>query len=295
MLAAADLLEMLDKVAEAAEYFRIVLADTEAGRAAPDRFSFDPKNKVTVTPGQHGHGSRMISLGGLAMAGEILGDDEWFKVGERFIRYVVDHHINRGQLKGLQLYDFVESIDDAGDPWLEDGRVLSDPGHSLEFIGLAGKFLLVLRDKPSKTASQEQLLQQCAELFPKVLAANFRNGYNPQVGGICKAFDLLSRTPINSDMPWWSIPETMRAAAELLHLCPAADHSETLQVIADCSNGFVRRFVNRKVHLMAYQTVDETGKPIDVIPATPDADPGYHTGLSIIDFLDCIQSIWIDQ
>ena len=37
---------------------------------------------------------------------------------------------------------------------------------------------------------------------------------------------------------------------------------------------------------MAVQTVDEEGRPVDVIPATPDADPGYHTGLSIIDFLE---------
>ena len=42
---------------------------------------------------------------------------------------------------------------------------------------------------------------------------------------------------------------------------------------------------------MAYQTIDRTGKPVDVIPATPDADPGYHTGLSLIDMLDCLRRI----
>ena len=36
---------------------------------------------------------------------------------------------------------------------------------------------------------------------------------------------------------------------------------------------------------MAYQTRNASGEPTDVIPATPDADPGYHTGLAIIDFL----------
>ena len=46
--------------------------------------------------------------------------------------------------------------------------------------------------------------------------------------------------------------------------------------------------MNRKAHLMAYQTVDANGQPADVIPATPDADPGYHTGLSIIDYLACL-------
>jgi hypothetical protein len=37
---------------------------------------------------------------------------------------------------------------------------------------------------------------------------------------------------------------------------------------------------------MAVQTLDKNGQPVDIIPATPDADPGYHTGLSIIDFLN---------
>jgi hypothetical protein len=38
---------------------------------------------------------------------------------------------------------------------------------------------------------------------------------------------------------------------------------------------------------MAYQAIDgETGMPLDVIPATTDADPGYHTGLSMLSVLD---------
>jgi hypothetical protein len=44
-------------------------------------------------------------------------------------------------------------------------------------------------------------------------------------------------------------------------------------------------FINPEVHLMAWQTRNLAGKPIELIPATPDADPGYHTGLSIIDFI----------
>lgn len=93
-------------------------------------------------------------------------------------------------------------------------------------------------------------------------------------------------------MPWWNLPETLRTAAELLLLCPADPaRGEILQVAADCSNALVRNFVNRNCHLMAYQTVDCRGRPVDVIPGTPDADPAYHTGLSIIDFLACFRRI----
>jgi hypothetical protein len=288
MIASAALLGRQDKLAQARDYLRQVVADIEEGRSGVDRFSFDPKNKVQSVPGRFGHGNRMIAIGAIALFAELLNEDEWFEIGERFVRHIVDRYINLGQFSNLQPYDFYETIDAKGNPWVEDGRILSDPGHSLEFIGLAAKFLLLLRDRPEKTPSQRELLERCAEIFPNVLARNFANGFNPKAGGICKAFDLISRKPINSDMPWWSLPETMRAAAELLHLCPDAVKAPLLKVIADCSNGFVRRFVNRRVHLMAYQTIDKAGKPVDVIPATPDADPGYHTGLSIIDFLRCI-------
>jgi len=64
-----------------------------------------------------------------------------------------------------------------------------------------------------------------------------------------------------------------------------ANAVDVRQVLADCSNAFLGRYVNPAVHLMAYQTRNARGEPIDVIPATPDADPGYHTGLAIIDFL----------
>ncbi len=290
MFAAATLLGDNAKIAEAVPYFRTVAEDIEQGRHRGDRVSFDPKNKVAENPGKRGHGTRMIMLGGFALFAEQLGDEEWFTWGEKFIRYIIGRHINIGQFPHLQPYDFVECIDTQGRPWREDGKVLSDPGHSLEFVGLAAKFLLALKNKPRKTPSQEELLTHCAELFPHVLARNFANGFNPKVGGICKAFDLVSRKPINSDMPWWNLPETMRAGAELMLLNPSDKHrADILRIIANCSNGFMRSFVNCKAHLMAYQTVDANGKPVDVIPATPDADPGYHTGLSIIDYLACIE------
>jgi len=288
MFAAAVLLGDKEKIAAAIPYFLKVAADIEAGRNRGDRVSFDPKNAAGENPNKRGHGARMIMLGGLAVFAEQLCDEEWFGWGEKFIRYIVGHHINTGQFPDLQPYDYVECIGPEGKPWRENEQVMSDPGHSLEFIGLAAKFLLVLRNKPRKTASQEELSSRCAELFPHVLARNFANGFNPKVGGICKAFDLISRRPINSDMPWWNLPETMRAGAELLLLSEGDKHtSGILRVIADCSNGFMRSFVNPSARLMAYQTVDASGRPVDVIPATPDADPGYHTGLSIIDYLAC--------
>lgn len=292
MLAAATLLERPDKVAEAGEYLRRVLADVEAGRAGRDRFSFDPKNKVEAVAGQYGHGARMISLGTLAMAMQQLPGPEWIDTAQRFIRYVLDRHVNRGQAGELEPYDFFEYTDQAGRPWRDaEGRILCDPGHSLELVGLVAKVLLLMREGPL-SPGQRKALEEAGLLLPGVLLKNFANGWNRRVGGICKLVDLRARRPVNSDMPWWPLPETMRAAAELLLLAPQDPRRQAiLQVIADCSNAFVKNFVNRKAHLMAYQTLDEAGRPVDVIPATPDADPGYHTGLSIIDFIRCMRQV----
>jgi mannose/cellobiose epimerase-like protein (N-acyl-D-glucosamine 2-epimerase family) len=290
MLAAARMLGRREKVEEACRLFRKIVLDVDREACRSDHFVFDSKVDRPPESGKLQHGWRMISILGFAAFAEALGGEEWFAGGERFIRHVIDHHVNLGQWPELDPYDFSEAIDAAGRPWRTAGAVLCDPGHTLEFVGLAAKFLLVLRAKPLRTPAQEALLARCGEVLPGTMLQAFRHGFNREVGGICDAFDLAARRPLNSDMPWWNLPETMRSAAELLILYPGdPNRGEFLRIIADCSNAFVKNFVNPNCRLMAYQTVDARGRPVDVIPATPDADPGYHTGLSFIDFMACIR------
>ena len=118
----------------------------------------------------------------------------------------------------------------------------------------------------------------------------FELGFNPEAGGICKTYDLKSRKPVNTDMPWWSLPETIRAASEMIDFVPKSSYT-MLKIIQISSNAFLKTFINPKVHSMAYQTCNAKGTPIDIIPAMPDIDPGYHTGLSIIKFLDIIRNL----
>jgi len=293
MLAAASFLGLPSKVEEAKTSFREVAADIAEDRFVSDQVQFDPKNKVRPVPGRFSHGPRMIAIGGCSLFAELTGEEEWFEIGERFIRHILEKHVNFGQLPELELHDYFEFIGRDGRPWKDGENVLSDPGHALEFIGLASRVLLLLRTRTRKSPSQEELLRRCVDVFPPIFLKNFENGFNRRIGGICKAFDLISRRPFNSDMPWWNLPEGIRAAAELLLLLSgdSGKNREILQALADCSNGFFTRFVNPRVHLMAYQTIDEEGRPCEIIPATPDADPLYHTGLSIIDFLNCFRRL----
>jgi hypothetical protein len=286
LLAAAVYLQDETKIAEAKTYFREIVCDLENGRFRSDQFSFDPKNQVAPIPGKYPQGPRMIALGGLALFTQLLQEPEWIDKGFDFIDHILSRHVNLEGREGFQAYDFWEAVDEAGRPWQENGAILSDPGHALEFVGLAARFLLAIGETSLLSESQQCSLEAYRRILPEILARNFQNGFQP-VGGICKSFDLVSRQPLNRDMPWWSLPETMRAAAKLLVFAPRTS-LQSREILAKCSNAFFRNFVNPEVHLMAYQTVAVTGRPADVIPATPDADPGYHTGLSMIDMLKCL-------
>src|SRR5690606_31050295 len=125
-------------------------------------------------------------------------------------------------------------------------------------------------------------LKEFVRSMPLILRQNFANGYQAVPKGICKSYDLVRRRPLNSDMPWWNLPEAMRAAAFCLHVAESSDvKAQVLNVLAQCHNAFALHYVRPELHYTAYQTRDESGRPVHVIPATADADPGYHTGLSI--------------
>ncbi len=285
LLAAACCLGDRAAAADALQYLRRVLDDIESERFHSDQQAFDPKNKVRQIPGQHHHGQWMIGIFGLALAGELTGKRWCFETGERFIRHVIERHINLGQFPRLEKYDYFEMTDDNRQPWTEDGRIICDPGHALEFIGLASKMLLLMK-RTGMDKNHAGIISTCRAVFPEVFKHVFGLGFNKKAGGICKSFDLASRRALNSDMPWWNLPETLRAGMELLALgADGKSRREITKIIALCSNSFLGKFVNPRVHCMAYQTRDARGRVIDVIPATPDADPGYHTGLSVIDFL----------
>ena len=275
------------KTEEAKVFFKKILNDIGNNAFKGDQVSFDPKNKVKPIPGARGHGSRMIALGGIAVfAGNFPQESFWFEKGCEYIQYIMNNHVNYKKQMALEAYDLVERINIKGEPFLEEQGIVADPGHALEFIGLACKFLAIMKERGDLTALEKDTLQMAEQHFCALLDHCFDYGYDKNGGGIVKAFNLKTRQPINDDMPWWNLPETVRAASGLMKLFPNhALSSKVKKVLILCSNSYFKHYVNPNVYLMAYQTIDKNAKPVDIIPATPDADPGYHTGLSIIDFL----------
>ena len=283
LFAASRILGRPDLEIEAEKLFLFVLDEIEKGLFHTDQQCFDPKNKVSYIPGKFPQGPRMIALGGIADWIEAKPNEKcWEDSAEKFIRFIFEHHINSGQYRNCRLWDFIESVDSQEKPWY-DGKVLfCDPGHALEFVGLAGKCLLNLQ----KLGKNDELINDAQKILPNVFIHVFDYGFNPKAGGICKGFDLIERKPVNSDMPWWSLPETVRAGIETATLFPANNGDKVLLRAGQSFQAFVQGFL--QPNGFGCQTRNSEGEIIDVIPAVSDADPGYHTNLSLMDVINLL-------
>ncbi|HJH03577.1 MAG TPA: AGE family epimerase/isomerase [Victivallis vadensis] len=244
-------------------------------RFVTDQQTFDPANPITIQPDKVLLGPFMICLSGITKAAELTKDCWWLDRGCDFIRRILTFHVK--WFRGIP--DVFEAVHKDGSPWIEDEKLLCDPGHTLEFIGLAQKFLFVL-EHVGRTDDIE-LIERCRQEFPLILSRVFRQGFFRESGGIVKSIDLLTQQPINSDMPWWSLPETIRAAAENEIFSKIPQH----EIIDICSEVFWKYYTIPRYWYFAWQTRDKAGKPTKAIPAVPDLDPGYHTNLCLIDIL----------
>jgi hypothetical protein len=290
MFAAACYLGDSCVLEEARAYLGRVDEAIANGTLENDQIQLDPKNPVAPTPGRIPHGPFMVQIGTASLLAS-NGYREGVEMGLRMIRYELQHHVNLdNRVTGFAAYDMWEAIDKNGAPYRENGVVASDPGHALEFAGLSLQFLRTLEKTPGSLGSDRSEISRLKRIMPQITLRNFENGYQPGPGGICKLFDLVSRQPINTDMPWWSLPETIRAALLAVEAAETtAERKACLEVFHKCHNDFTQHYILPDRHLTAVQTRNFEGQPVPVVPATPDADPGYHTGLSLIDAFEVLE------
>ena len=287
LFAAAKFLDRPGLARQAEARFKTVLNAVLDESFASDQQTMNPRMPVPPpVPGRFSHGPRMIALGGLALLAQESSDPAWIAAGLDVIHHVLDRHANHGQRADLALWDFWENADARGQPWVENGMILCNPGHTLEFVGFAAKFLLAAQRAAASAPACKQTLERCRAALPGLLRNMFELGFNAELGGIYVRVDLAARRPTSPNMPWWPLPETMRAAALVAALFPETA-AQAIAIFRRCHQAFAR-YINPAVGHMAYQTRGADGKPVDAIPAVPDADPGYHTGLSMIDALTLI-------
>lgn len=290
MYAAAHLVGEPAAVSEARAFCLAVYRDIMARAFRSDQPQPAAGARAWVA-GVFSHGPYMIALGMAALFAEYEPGPQTTELGLTLARHIVENHINlAGRWPRLRAHDFVEFVDAGGNPYAdESGRVVSDPGHSLEFVGLFLKFEQAVRRGGCAAPTQQKAIERLVRVMPALLARAFESGFRPAVGGICKTVDLLTRLPIDDTMPWWSLPETIRAALAAWSVAERDERQQRcLEILAQSHNAFVTHYVRPAIHLMAVKVRAAEGHDIDAAPAYPDADPGYHTALSLIDALALI-------
>ena len=273
---AASLFHDAETAREAAAGLTRVFDDIEAGRFVSGQLCFDPKNPAATASAENlAEGPRMIALGAFSDLVRLSDDPEPHAArAERFLRFILEHHLLRGAEGRLCFFEYVRRADLA--PATDHGVLLCDPGHGIEFTGLSARLLRMMKRRECRSAELES---RCRETLPELFLALFGLGFQPQVGGIVKAVDALSGRVLNSDMPWWSLPESCRAARELAALFP--ERAGELARRGEAAWTALTKYYLQP-NGFCCQTRDEHGRIAAVIPAVPDADPGYHTNLCLI-------------
>ena len=229
---------------ERLRYLAKVIAAIEAGRFQMDERR--PLDNEGLAAQPDDFGPRMILLGAAAMLVR-AGVPDAAEFAGRFIEHVLTRHYDAasGLLRNVP------------------GEDACNVGHGIEFVGFALDYLPQDADRA------------LIDILERILLASFDKGY---VGpGIALSISLGSGHALSPNCPWWSLPETIRSAALAYQRSRNPALLETWQK-ADAA--FFGRYW-RGTPPLAYQTLTASG-PLDFVPATPDLDPGYHTGLSLL-------------
>lgn len=221
-----------------------VVAAIEAGRFQMDEKA--PLGDAALARQAEDFGPRMILLG----AGGLLrrvGRPDRAGFADRFVAHVLDRHFDPAT--GL-----VANV---------PGEDVCNVGHAVEFVGFA-------LDHFGPAAPPDLVAT-----LERILLAAFAAGF---VGpGIALTVSRRTGRATSALCPWWSLPEAVRAAALLY------EHTRSEPALAVWRRAHDAFFGTywRGAPPIAYQTMTAEG-PVDFVPATPDLDPGYHTGLSLL-------------
>lgn len=193
------------------------------------------------------YGPRMILLGAAGMLKRV-GLAEQARWADEMIEEVLAHWLDAtGLLRNVPGMDSLNA------------------GHGIEFVGFAFDHLGPAGDSALKV----QLAHVLIRLFDHAFRAP----------GVPLAVSAASGELLEPWFPWWPLPETIRAAAlARAYGAPQVADLERIQTAAD--SAFFRNYWRGSLGF-AYQG-RTPGGPVDYVPATPDLDPGYHTGLSLL-------------
>jgi hypothetical protein len=225
-------------------YLGEVIAAIEEGRFQIDEHL--ELSAATIKAQADDFGPRMILLGAAGMLVRFgLGAETGF--ADRFIAHILDRHMDPAT-------HLIANV---------PGEDACNVGHGIEFVGFA-------LDHAARTSSAAPV-----ETLDKVLFGSAAAGFAGP--GIALSVSVRSGQPTSPYFPWWPLPETIRTAA----LCfERTGNEKALAIWRRAHELFFTHYWRGKPPI-AYQALTLDG-PLDYVPATPDLDPGYHTGLSLL-------------
>jgi len=269
-----------DKARKAKTLLLDVIHAVIEGNFYNDQKGFDDSQYKIYEDERVSYASYMIALGALNLLAQLDKDVRIPYLAKQLISYVLHIHVNSKKKWPLLKEDtIVEWIDNSGNPAMDDSVIPLDPGHALEWIGLTSQLLISLTTHYSLDKEMKKWMSSVVSQLPSLLEVNFLLGYSSP-GGFLKSVDGIRGAPLADSLPWWSLPETMRALILVDSLCGYDERRNTW--FHDCFSSFLEFFCEPSAIPIAIQTINTKGEAIAVIPATPDLDPGYHTGLSLI-------------
>ncbi|MDR3372386.1 MAG: hypothetical protein P4L98_01540 [Ancalomicrobiaceae bacterium] len=232
------------ELAEQLAYFDRVIAAIDHQRFQMDESQHLGDAALAAQPDDFG--PQMILLGAAGMLSR-RGLAAHATYADRFITHVLDHHLDVAT-------NLLRNV---------PGEDACNVGHGIEFVGFALDYLPEDAD-PGLVATLE-----------RVLIASFTAGFVQP--GIALSVSISDGRPVSPYCPWWSLPETVRAASLAYR---RTGNRRSLEIWHRSHDAFFSTYW-RSEPPIAYQTMTRDG-PVDFVPATPDLDPGYHTGLSLM-------------
>ena len=214
-----------------------------------NRFQMDESYKISAENAggePDDFGPKMIMLGAAGVLHR-AGRSEDAAFADKFIDYILKHHFD--ETSGLLLNT--------------PGQDICNVGHGIEFCGFAFEHLRLCPDD-RRVATLVSVLVRSLEL-------------GLQGPGIALSLSAKSGEALSPYYPWWPMPEAIRACALGLKL---TGDPRLLGLWQRADDAFFTNYWQASQRF-AHQTLTVDG-PVDFVPATPDLDPGYHTGLSLL-------------
>jgi hypothetical protein len=253
------------------------------GECLDDQVRFGDSGGESYSSERKGYEGQMIALGACEILHSITGDPDDLSRGLETIRCVIRR--------------FLQDIPGIGpvmvDAFGPDGKAIltktgsgsgqsvlaTNPGHAIEFAGLALQFL-----RHTGASLEEGLAQRLVDLvlrYEKICRAPH--------GGIVRSMEAATGSALEAHCPWWSSFEAARTFAEIYGRSKSPEERRTcvdrIRSYLDCIQ---KAYIAPSSIGVPVQTLSSEGSVLPIIPATPDIDPGYHTGIPLIDVYEVL-------